>query len=203
MLNQAHRVSLVGTKQIEAAGAVLAEALADDPLCIYTQPDVEARLRQFAWYFAEIVRHGVEQRASFCHIDLGRPDGIAVWQPPHANDPAADQEGLRRRFGPEAYERLTAYRHFEHVRSQSMAGRPHWYLSIVGVDPSSQGQGIGAALLTPGLQLADEQGLPCYLETFVSDNVLFYEHRGFEVIAAGVHLESRIPIWAMKREPND
>jgi len=180
----------------------LAAAFVDDPLCVYTQPDVDARLSQFSWFFGQLVRDGVERGGAYCHYSLGRPDGVAVWQPPMAEDPTPDLEELKKRFGLEACRRFVAYRHLEHVRSQAMAERPHWHLSVLGVRPGSQGQGIGSALLTPGLRKADQQGLPCYLATFVADDVLFYEHRGFELIAAGLHLESRIPIWAMKREPS-
>ena len=67
--------------------------------------------------------------------------------------------------------------------------------------PRCQGQGIGRALLTPVLQMADHEGIPCYLETFVWDNVPFYEHRGFQVVDAGVEPLSQITFWAMKRLP--
>jgi len=202
VITQADRVSLVTNRQIHPAGEALAAAFADDPLCVYTQPDVHARLDQFAWFFAQLVRDGVAHGGAYCHSSLGRPDGVAVWQLPEAEDPTPDLEELEQHFGGEAYERFIAYRHFERVRSQCMAGRPHWYLSALGVRPGSQGQGIGGALLEPGLRNADQDDLPCYLETFVAENVRFYEHRGFELLAAGLHLESRIAIWAMKREPS-
>jgi GNAT superfamily N-acetyltransferase len=201
LLRQTQRVSLVTERQISAAGEVLAQAFIDDPLCVYTQPDVGARLNQFAWFFAQIVRTGIEHDVAYCHRSLGRPDGVAVWKRLQETESTPELDGMEERFGRESYRRFTAYRHFEHVHRQCVGGQ-HWYLSILGVTPSSRKQGIGAALLRPGLRKADQQGLPCYLKTFVPDNVAFYEHRGFEVIAAGVHLESRIPLWAMKREPS-
>ncbi len=54
----------------------------------------------------------------------------------------------------------------------------------------------------PLLQRADQEGLPCYLETFGSQNVPFYEHRGFQVVYAGVEPQSQLAFWAMKREPH-
>lgn len=201
MVSQAHRVSFVTERKVSAAGEVLAQAFVDDPLCLYAQPDVGARLNQFAWFFAQLVRTGVEHEGAYCHSSLGRPDGVVVWKRLQAVESVAELDEMEERFGPESYRRFTAYRHFEHVHRQCMTG-PHWYLTVLGVAPGSQKQGIGAALLGPGLRKADQEGLPCYLETFVSDNVAFFEHRGFEVIAAGVHLDSRIPLWAMKREPS-
>jgi GNAT superfamily N-acetyltransferase len=201
VVTQAHRVSLVTERQVSAAGEVLAQALVDDPLCVYTQPHIGARLNQFAWFFAQLVRAGVEHESAYCHTSLGRPDGVAVWKHLQTVESTPELDGMEERFGAESYRRFTDYRHFEHVHRQCMTG-PHWYLSVIGVAPGSQEQGIGAALLDPGLRKADREGLPCYLETFASDNVAFYEHRGFEVIAAGVHLGSRIPLWAMRREPS-
>lgn len=59
---------------------------------------------------------------------------------------------------------------------------PHWYLSLIGVDPSRQGEGLGAALLQAGLERCDAEGLPAYLESSSPRNVPLYERHGFEVI---------------------
>jgi GNAT superfamily N-acetyltransferase len=62
-----------------------------------------------------------------------------------------------------------------------------WYLSIIGIDPAAQGQGIGAWLLKPTLAEADAAGAVCYLETYSPRNVRFYERLGFRSVAS--HLE--------------
>lgn len=59
---------------------------------------------------------------------------------------------------------------------------PHWYLAVVGADPSRQGQGLGSALIKEGLRQCDEQGLPAYLESSNPRNIALYERHGFEVI---------------------
>jgi ribosomal protein S18 acetylase RimI-like enzyme len=78
--------------------------------------------------------------------------------------------------------------------------RPYWYLLVVGVDPAFQARGIGGRLIAPVLHRADEQGLPCYLETETESNVAFYQRRGFVVVAEkdvpGYHFH----IWLMLRE---
>ncbi len=58
---------------------------------------------------------------------------------------------------------------------------PHWYLSIIGVDPARQGQGVGAALLRSRLRRCAEDGLPAYLESSNPENVPLYQHFGFDV----------------------
>jgi GNAT superfamily N-acetyltransferase len=208
MMSRTPQSVLLAQEQILAAGEVLARAFFDDPLCVYTQPDLEARRSQFTWLFTQLVREGARQDGVYTNTRIDRPDGVAVWMPPQAAEPTAEvavwseMDQMEQRFGPEAYRRFTeAYRHFEHIHQQWMAG-PHWYLALLGVSPRCQRQGIGSALLTPVLQRADQEALPCYLETFVSANVPFYEHRGFQVVEAGVEPESQVTFWAMKREPH-
>ena len=50
--------ALITEEQIFAAGEVLARAFFNDPLCMYTQPDLEARMSQFTWLFTQLVREG-------------------------------------------------------------------------------------------------------------------------------------------------
>ena len=207
-MSRTPQIVLIAQEQIFAAGEVLARAFFNDPLCVYTQPDLEARMSQFTWFFTQLVREGARQDGVYTNTLMDPPDGVAVWMPPQAGEPTAEvavwseMDQMEQRFGPEAYRRFTdAYRHFEHIHHQCMAG-PHWYLALLGVSPPCQSQGIGRALLTPVLQRADQEGLPCYLETFVSDNVPFYEHRGFQVVDAGVEPQSQVAFWAMKREPH-
>jgi ribosomal protein S18 acetylase RimI-like enzyme len=59
---------------------------------------------------------------------------------------------------------------------------PHWYMPMIGVDPSRQGQGYGSALLKAALKHCDADGLPAYLESSSPRNVPLYERHGFEVI---------------------
>jgi len=65
--------------------------------------------------------------------------------------------------GAENYHRIID---FMRPRASAVIDESAWYLSIVGVAPSAQGQGIGARLIEPTLAEADEAGASCYLETF-------------------------------------
>jgi ribosomal protein S18 acetylase RimI-like enzyme len=62
-----------------------------------------------------------------------------------------------------------------------------WYLSIVAVAPSAQGQGIGGRLIESTLAEADGSDVQCYLETFDPRNFGFYRRLGFS--AVGSHAE--------------
>ena len=59
---------------------------------------------------------------------------------------------------------------------------PHWYLSMIGVDPARQGRGLGSALLAQTLAIVDADRLPAYLESSNPRNTPLYERFGFEVI---------------------
>jgi len=76
---------------------------------------------------------------------------------------------------------------------------PHWYLSILGVDPDHQGKGLGGALLQPALAKADQEGLPCYLETLEEKNLAFYGRHGFEVLVDDREPHSGLKFWTMIR----
>lgn len=60
---------------------------------------------------------------------------------------------------------------------------PHWTLQYLGVRPSRQGTGLGAAAAAPILSVCDEEALPCGLISTNSRNVSFYGRLGFRVDA--------------------
>ena len=78
---------------------------------------------------------------------------------------------------------------------------PHWYLDILGVDPSHGRKGLGSALLTHGLKRCDGAGQSAFLDTVSAENVRFYERHGFEVTAS-LTLPSGLPLWTMVRTPS-
>jgi GNAT superfamily N-acetyltransferase len=201
-------IELIPEDQIHAAGEILAQAFFNDPLCLYAEPNPEARIRGFGRFFTELVREGADMGEVYeCALD-DQPVGVAVWMPPWTGDAGEEaaagsaQNHTKQLLGPAAARRFSdAYRHFEQVHHRLMT-KPHWLLTLLGVSPCCQRQGIGGALLAPRLQRADREDIPCYLETFVPANVPFYEHHGFRVIDAGVEPQSRIPFWSMAREPH-
>jgi GNAT superfamily N-acetyltransferase len=80
-------------------------------------------------------------------------------------------------FIPESLDRVLAG--FELID----AARPreeHYYLSLLGSDPSVAGQGIGSSLLRHTLGLIDAACAPAYLETS-NGLVPFYERFGFQL----------------------
>ena len=73
-----------------------------------------------------------------------------------------------------AFDKQLATRHAKH------APGPHYYVSMLGVDPACQDDKIGSKLIRAVSQMADAKGVPCYLEcsgTRVRD---IYVHHGYE-----------------------
>lgn len=63
---------------------------------------------------------------------------------------------------------------------------PHLYLLGIGVRRGHRGRGVGSELLRRGHARADEQGLPCYLETNLERDVALYVRHGYVVVRRGV-----------------
>ena len=104
-------------------------------------------------------------------------------------------------FGWSAYRRFDRNQAVAYKMHRRHAPEDHWYLWAIGVDPGSQGEGIGGRLLQPVLASASASGTPCYLETHNERNVRFYQKHGFRVVC-----EERVPkggprVRAMLRYP--
>ena len=63
------------------------------------------------------------------------------------------------RLGSATPQFLAYGRAVEALRMEAIAG-PHWYLAGIGVDPAARRQGIGGALLAPGIAASERDGVP-------------------------------------------
>lgn len=152
----------------------LSSAFYHDPVVRWIFPDP----RQYSTHFPELVRRFGGQafeRNTALRIE-GRP-AAALWLPPGTGP---DEEGLvallQRAVSPDRLPHVFAV--FEQMNSFHPP-RPHWYLPLVGVDPSQQGQGLGSALLQHALDRCDREGVIAYLESSHPRNIPLYERHGF------------------------
>src|SRR5690349_6659896 len=187
--------------QLGEASDVLARAFQDDPAWVWLLPDADRRRRLLPWLF----RVGFDVTAADVWSTPGPILGAARWLPP--GRPAM-------RVGPTLRALVTTPFHLgaatgaflsygravEQMRAE-VADGPHWYLAGIGVDPSAQRQGVGAALLRPGLEAAERAGLPAALLTNNEANLAFYESHGFGVVRQGRTPEDGPRAWAMVRHP--
>lgn len=175
------------------AVAVLTLAFISDPTNRWCWPGAP----EFLVAFPAFVR-ALGGRAFAAESAFEAPAGVALWLPPGVEPDEAELASvIERTVHPSKHEDL--YSLIEQM-GRYHPTVPHWYLPFVGVEPMSQGRGLGAALLQPILRRCDEEGLPAYLESTNPRNIPFYERLGFASV--GVMQAGTSPtIVPMLREP--
>jgi ribosomal protein S18 acetylase RimI-like enzyme len=188
-------------ERLEEASTVLARAFQDDPAWVWLIPDAEKRRRLLPWLF----RVGFDVTAADVWTTAGVIRGAARWLPP-GRPPMRVGPMLKAlvttpfRLGSAIAPFLAYGRAVEALRAETMPD-PHWYLAGIGVEPSAQGRGVGAALLEPGLTAAARAGLPAVLLTNSEANLGFYERHGFQVVREGDTPQGGPHAWAMVKPP--
>jgi len=173
----------------------------DDPAWVWLFPDAERRRAILPWLF----RIGFDVTTADIWVTAGAIDGVARWLPP-GRAVMRIRPTLRAllatplRLGGAMLPFLAYGRAVEAMRAKVMPD-PHWYLAGIGVEPTARRQGIGAALLEPGITAADREGLPTVLLTNLEANLSFYARHGFEVVHEGRTPEDGPKAWAMVRSP--
>lgn len=189
---------------IHRAAQVLAEAFFDDPLMVHYLPDPQKRRA----FLPGVL--GVYTRIALWHgLALTTPglEGVALWMPPGQTDSSlrdyflASLGMLDVRFVLTAWRRLRDIEPFVERLHHECLPHPHWYLAVLGVHPAAQKRGVGGRLIAAGLERADRDGLPCYLETMSEENVAFYQKRGFQIARQVTLPGTTLPLWAMVRPP--
>lgn len=192
----------LNSSDFDQASNQLAAAFSQDPLIGHFLCDDKAialkRMSQALLNFAQPYKH--------TYTTAGSVKGVAVWLPPEASQFNLSQlwqvmtSGLLTVPFYLCWNRILDFASFiatEIRLHDKTAPEPHWYLSILGVSPEYQGQGIGGKLLQPVLKEADRTNMPCYLETSTTGAVRFYQRQGFEIVHHGTFVGREY--WAMKR----
>jgi ribosomal protein S18 acetylase RimI-like enzyme len=105
-------------------------------------------------------------------------EGVAMWLPPGVLPDDEQFAGLLFGVLPEEIGEDAA--NFFTAMAEYHPKEPCWYLAVLAVDPTCQGNGYGAALMKEALAMIDEQGMPAYLESSNPRNISLYERYGFE-----------------------
>jgi GNAT superfamily N-acetyltransferase len=171
---------------LDPACASVVAALEHNPfyrsICAPHFHDASCRRAILAQYFSYSIQEGKEMGRC---VHLPDPTlGVAVWLLPQSPDvqERASQNKCAFLEATLPTEGCANYYRIVQVMSgkaASLVDHPAWYLSILAVDPSAQGQGLGRKLLEPAIAEADRLSATCYLETFTPRNISFYERLGF------------------------
>jgi ribosomal protein S18 acetylase RimI-like enzyme len=185
-----------GTKQSrETCAGILARAFANDPVA--------------RWIYADEIEYWLDFPA-FVQASAGKAfaydtvyqapgaTGCALWLPPHVR---ADENSINMiinasLLGTKAEETLA----FVDALSRHRPHTPHWYLAMIGVEPSRQAQSIGSELMRQVVDACDADRAFAYLEATTEENSRFYERFGFRTVTS-IQLGSSPTLYAMVREP--
>lgn len=141
----------------------------------------EAMFRYYDFSLAEARNHGRLTLAP------DKASGAAVWNRPLPRETAAaiseeKKDFIRAHLGQGSLEAYAAIVAYMSRRSADVVGEAFWYLSILGLSPDCQGNGMGRDLLAPVLAETDALEVPVYAESFTPRNFSFYNRLGFETI---------------------
>ncbi|MCW5890757.1 MAG: GNAT family N-acetyltransferase [bacterium] len=160
----------------QAISAIVA-AFITDPFARFLWPSPYAYLQSGPAFVRAFAGRGFACGSAYVCADFS---GAALWLPPDVHPDAETLETVVRETAEPA--RLDdAFGALEQMAQVHPAGR-HWYLPLIGVDPSRRGQGVGDALMRHALARCDEDGVPAYLESTNPRNVSLYRRHGFDVV---------------------
>ena len=187
---------------VPALARALGRAFYDDPVMTWMQPDAGRRSAALAGFFGAMTRYhflsggGAEVATSESGIGAA-----ALWDPPgrwhhSSREQVAMLPAVIRAFRGH----LGAGRALTEAMQAIHPEEPHWYLAIIGSDPTVRGSGCGHALMRSRLDRCDAEHAPAYLESSNPDNIAYYNRFGFEVTGEIV-MPDGPTLWPMWRQP--
>jgi len=185
---------------VQPVAELLTRAFHDDPPPVWWYPDPVERDEQMLAFWRAMATAGLAAGDGLMSED---GNGVALYVPPGkaVDESLVETSGLPAvidGMGPEQASRIGAF--FEVLdRLQAEAiQEPHWELYCIGVDPASQGRGLGVALVDEMTLRARRDGVPGFLLTAAEWNVSFYERRGYRIVQQAAVPDSPLQAWAMR-----
>lgn len=174
---------------------VITLAFSSDPVARWMYPTSQ----QYLEYFPNFIRlHGGKAFETGTAYYVDNFAAASLWLPPGFQ---SDENGLISLFestvAPELQETLFGI--FEQL-GIFHPQEPHWFLPMIGTDPTRQEMGCGSVLLKHGLKACDRDNLPAYLESTNPRNIPLYERFGFKLLGK-IQVGSAPPIFPMRRDP--
>jgi GNAT superfamily N-acetyltransferase len=188
---------------VRGMATVLARAFYDDPVTSWMLPDDSTRLKALTRGFTGLARHHFLPRGG---SEAGRRDGVigaaTLWDPPGQRK-ASRLEEIR--MAPVMLwsfrSRIAALNQVQQLMEEHHPEEPHWYLMLIGSDPSVRGAGLGQALMRSRLDRCDAERIPAYLENSNPKNEAYYLRFGFEIMGEIKLPDGGPSMWPMWRDP--
>jgi GNAT superfamily N-acetyltransferase len=154
--------------------AVVTLAFSTDAPARWTWPEPHQYLRHFPTFIRAFGGQAFAHRSAY-YVDGFA--GAALWLPPNVQPDEEAMMALMQTTSSEAAQK-DGLALFEQM-ARFHPSEPHWYLPLMGVDPSQQGKGYGAALMQHALLRCDRDHALAYLESTSPKSVPLYERHGF------------------------
>ena len=146
------------------------------------------------------------QKFGECFIPESQHYGVSIWGKPIEEEQSKIKNQLKKEFitqhmGADSFKAYQSICAFMSEQSDRLIADSAWYLSIIGILPEFQGQGLGPGLLEGVLSKTDKLGVPTYLETFAARNKNFYFRLGYDVVDSFTEPNTQAEYWLMQRPP--
>jgi ribosomal protein S18 acetylase RimI-like enzyme len=133
---------------------------------------------------------GILQEDSLIAVTLIDESSLKPWA-----EQQTELDRLRAAIGEEAYSRLELY---ETITARAEPAEPHYFVGMIGVRPEHHGKGYGKILLNEARKLSerDPRSIGVCLTTEDEQNVKFYQHCGYHIIAE-TDIDRELHSWCM------
>jgi GNAT superfamily N-acetyltransferase len=187
--------------EIPATTETLARAFHADPVWAWAFPDPKRRLEQLRAVWGLVAEAALSYGSAWLTGDCA---AVALWIPPGKPELRPEDEerleGLLTELLGDGAGRVQDT--FERFEAAHPDGDPHYYLSLLGTNPDSRGQGLGMGLLAATLERIDAEGAPAFLESSNPVNTPRYERLGFRRCGEFELPEDGPSVTQMWREPS-
>ncbi len=189
---------IAGATDTELLATILADAFHEDSVVRWIIPDSKYDQKFFT----------IDLRQAYlpyrhCWV-LAGGEGAACWLPPEAEVKGAPILPLLSVFVPiilkYGFQCVKRGGVIEQVFAEHRPKQAHYYLHMLGARHDQQGKGVGSALLTEGLKVVDQKGMPAYLESSNESNLPLYERFGFRTTSEQTLGNDGPRVWFMWRE---
>ncbi|WND03126.1 GNAT family N-acetyltransferase [Temperatibacter marinus] len=179
-------------------GSIIGESFTGDPVNSWIFGDETDTLQAFYALLAK----KLYLRKGFGHITQCHSAGT-LWLSPHVRKHIPIYRSLDIAWLMATRSGITSLQRgmsIDHTLDLKRPLVPHYYLFAIGTLPNSQGKGLGGMLMEAGLERADRERMPAYLESSKESNIPFYRHFGFEIVEEVKATPEAPSLWLMWRE---
>jgi ribosomal protein S18 acetylase RimI-like enzyme len=182
------KITTASPSDIDEAVGCLSAAFAQDPITGFLLKQGAGYRDRVTQFFSLLMRARIELNMPvFVARGSGGIDGAAMgYSTGRSEWPAGlTEEWVRFEEAiPGLTDRMAVY---DEVATKFKPPAPHYYLGVIGTDPTKHGSGIGTHLLKTFCEVSASDPLSSgvYLETAQASNLKFYERAGFAETGRG------------------